>query len=107
MSPMVRISPGALIGWGSGLSTHTVLGSPVPKVVDNIEIERAMYDGARLLLSVRGATPSPAWWGLARQAMELALQRDRQAGQIKALEQAERLQQALYSGNADQWSIAP
>ncbi len=38
----------AIIGWGSGLTTHTVLGSPVPKVVDNIEIERAMYDGARL-----------------------------------------------------------
>ncbi|MEN4957340.1 MULTISPECIES: bifunctional diguanylate cyclase/phosphodiesterase [Stenotrophomonas] len=54
------------------------------------------YDGARLLLSVRGATPSPAWWGLARQAMELALQRGRQAGQIKALEEAERLQQALF-----------
>ena len=54
------------------------------------------YDGARLLLSVEGAIPSPAWWGLARQAMELALQRGRQAGQIKALEEAERLQQALF-----------
>lgn len=54
------------------------------------------YDGARLLLSVAGAVPSPAWWGLARQAMELALQRGRQAGQIKALEEAERLQQALF-----------
>lgn len=38
----------AIIGWGSGLSTHTVLGSPAPKVVDSIEIEKAMYDGARL-----------------------------------------------------------
>ncbi|MFY2765304.1 spermine synthase, partial [Arenimonas sp. MALMAid1274] len=38
----------ALIGWGSGLSTHTVLGSPVPEVVDSVEIERAMYDGAML-----------------------------------------------------------
>ncbi|TNJ35483.1 spermine synthase [Arenimonas terrae] len=38
----------AVIGWGSGLSTHTVLGSPVPEVVDSIEIERAMYDGAML-----------------------------------------------------------
>ena len=38
----------AIIGWGSGLSTHTVLGSPDPKVVDTIEIEPVMYEGARL-----------------------------------------------------------
>ena len=38
----------AIIGWGSGLTTHTMLGSPVPVVVDSIEIERAMHDGARL-----------------------------------------------------------
>ncbi len=38
----------ALIGWGSGLSTHTVLGSPVPKQVDTIEIEHAMWEGAKL-----------------------------------------------------------
>lgn len=37
----------AIIGWGSGLSTHTILGSNTPKVVDTIEIERAMVDGAR------------------------------------------------------------
>ncbi|MFY2762430.1 spermine synthase, partial [Arenimonas sp. MALMAid1274] len=37
-----------IIGWGSGLTTHTVLGSPVPEVVDSVEIERAMYDGAML-----------------------------------------------------------
>ena len=36
----------AIIGWGSGLSTHTVLGSSKPRQVDSIEIERAMYDGA-------------------------------------------------------------
>ncbi|HEL4259816.1 EAL domain-containing protein [Stenotrophomonas maltophilia] len=54
------------------------------------------HDGARLYLAVEGAAPSSAWWGLARQAMELALQRGRQAGQIKALEEAERLQQALF-----------
>ena len=36
----------AIIGWGSGLTTHTLLGSPVPEKVDSIEIERAMYDGA-------------------------------------------------------------
>ena len=38
----------AVIGWGSGLTTHTLLGSQVPTVVDSIEIERAMHDGARL-----------------------------------------------------------
>jgi hypothetical protein len=38
----------ALIGWGSGLSTHTVLGSSVPESVDTVEIEEAMYEGARL-----------------------------------------------------------
>jgi spermidine synthase len=38
----------AVIGWGSGLTTHTLLGSSAPKVVDSIEIERAMYDGAKL-----------------------------------------------------------
>ncbi|HIE5356097.1 TPA: bifunctional diguanylate cyclase/phosphodiesterase [Stenotrophomonas maltophilia] len=54
------------------------------------------HDGARLYLVVEGAAPPSAWWGLARQAMELALQRGRQAGQIKALEEAERLQQALF-----------
>ena len=39
----------AVIGFGSGLSTHTLLGSDRPKRVDTIEIERAMVDGARLL----------------------------------------------------------
>lgn len=38
----------AVIGWGSGLTTHTLLGSPVPREVDTIEIERAMVEGARL-----------------------------------------------------------
>jgi predicted membrane-bound spermidine synthase len=37
----------AIIGWGSGLTTHTVLGSPAPVRVDSIEIERAMVQGAR------------------------------------------------------------
>lgn len=36
----------AVIGWGSGLSTNTLLGSRVPKVVDTIEIEAAMHAGA-------------------------------------------------------------
>ncbi|MDR1888054.1 MAG: hypothetical protein LBQ81_01490 [Zoogloeaceae bacterium] len=38
----------ALIGWGSGLSTHTVLGSSIPQNVDTIEIEKVMYDAARI-----------------------------------------------------------
>ena len=38
----------AVIGWGSGLTTHTLLGSPKPRVIDSIEIEKAMHDGARL-----------------------------------------------------------
>ena len=38
----------ANIGFGSGLTTHTLLASPRLQVVDNIEIERAMVDGARL-----------------------------------------------------------
>ena len=37
----------AVIGWGSGLSTHTLLGSKVPKVVDTIEIEASMHVGAQ------------------------------------------------------------
>lgn len=36
----------AVIGWGSGMTTHTLLGSKVPKVVDTIEIEEAMHAGA-------------------------------------------------------------
>lgn len=92
------------VGWddpqlGSGRG-----GWPLPAIDSAASVEPATgdgqhgweYDGARLLLSVAGAVPSPAWWGLARQAMELALQRGRQAGQIKALEEAERLQQALF-----------
>lgn len=38
----------AVIGWGSGLTTHTLLGSEIPEVVDTIEIEAAMVEGARL-----------------------------------------------------------
>ncbi len=36
-----------IIGWGSGLTTHAILGSEVPQQVDTIEIEQAMVDGAR------------------------------------------------------------
>ena len=38
----------AVIGWGSGLTTHTLLGSDKPKLVETIEIEPAMVEGARL-----------------------------------------------------------
>lgn len=38
----------AVIGWGSGLTTHTLMGSAAPREVDTIEIERAMYEGARI-----------------------------------------------------------
>lgn len=38
----------AVIGWGSGLSTHTLLGSAKPKRVDTIEIERAVWEGASM-----------------------------------------------------------
>lgn len=38
----------AVIGWGSGLTTHTLLGSPVPRNVDTIEIEQVMHEGAKL-----------------------------------------------------------
>jgi len=36
-----------VIGWGSGLTTHTLLGFPQLTVVETIEIERAMIDGSR------------------------------------------------------------
>lgn len=38
----------AVIGWGSGLTTHTLLGSPKPKRVETIEIEPMMVEAARL-----------------------------------------------------------
>lgn len=38
----------AVIGWGSGLTTHTFLGSPVVQSLDSIEIEKEMWNGAKL-----------------------------------------------------------
>jgi spermidine synthase len=35
------------IGWGSGLTTHTFLGSSRPRSVETVEIEPAMYEGAK------------------------------------------------------------
>lgn len=40
----------AVIGWGSGLSTHTLLGSTKPKHVDSIEIEHAVWEGASVFM---------------------------------------------------------
>ncbi len=37
-----------VIGWGSGLTAHTLLGSSEITRVDNVEIESAMYTGAKL-----------------------------------------------------------
>lgn len=37
----------AVIGWGSGLTVHTILGSRVPKRVEAIEIEPVMFEAAR------------------------------------------------------------
>ncbi|WP_411834553.1 spermine synthase [Pseudoxanthomonas mexicana] len=37
-----------VIGWGSGLSTHTLLGSPLVQRVETVEIEPAIHAGARL-----------------------------------------------------------
>lgn len=37
-----------VIGWGSGLSTHTLLGSPKVETVETVEIEPAIHAGARL-----------------------------------------------------------
>jgi len=37
-----------VIGWGSGLSTHTLLGSPLVRRVETVEIEPAIHAGARL-----------------------------------------------------------
>ena len=38
----------AVIGFGSGLTTHTLLGDPRLQAVDTIEIEPAMIEGARV-----------------------------------------------------------
>ncbi|MBX3725713.1 MAG: fused MFS/spermidine synthase [Xanthomonadales bacterium] len=37
----------AVVGWGAGLSTHTLLGSPRPVQVATVEIEAAMVRAAR------------------------------------------------------------
>ncbi|MFC4729362.1 spermine synthase [Coralloluteibacterium thermophilus] len=37
-----------VIGWGSGLSTHTILGSDRVERLETVEIEPAIHEGARL-----------------------------------------------------------
>lgn len=50
----------AVIGFGSGLTTHTLLASPSIASVDTIEIEPAMIDGARVFgARVRRAFDDP------------------------------------------------
>jgi spermidine synthase len=48
----LAVKPGAQlvanIGFGSGLTTHTLLGSPAIRELDTIEIERMVIEGARL-----------------------------------------------------------
>lgn len=38
----------AVIGWGSGMTTHTLAGSAKAQSIETIEIEPAMYEGAKL-----------------------------------------------------------
>ncbi len=42
------VSDIGVIGFGSGMTTHTLLGSPRVKTVDTVEIEPAMVEGARV-----------------------------------------------------------
>jgi predicted membrane-bound spermidine synthase len=48
----IALKPGAAsvanIGFGSGLTTHVLLGSPAVREIDTIEIERMVIEGARL-----------------------------------------------------------
>lgn len=47
MSMKPRFERVGIIGFGSGLTTHTLLGSPRVAQVDTVEIEPAMVEGAR------------------------------------------------------------
>lgn len=48
LSMMEKPDRVGVIGFGSGMTTHTLLGDPRVKHVDTIEIESAMIDGARI-----------------------------------------------------------
>lgn len=71
-----------------------LLHAQAPAQVDGLQCWE--HEGARIAIAVQAAQPPDAWWTLARRAMELSLRHARQAGQIHALEDAKRLQQALY-----------
>lgn len=38
----------AVIGWGSGVTTHTLAGNSAVQSIETVEIERVMYEGAKL-----------------------------------------------------------
>lgn len=50
LEPMLHVpaaKTAAIIGFGSGMTTHTVLGNPAIEAVDTIEIEPAMVEAAK------------------------------------------------------------
>ena len=90
------------VGWddpvlGCGEQGHPVSGAHAAGTAQPAAaVQRWEHGGAVVTLHVKHVQAAPAWWALARQTLELALQRGRQAGKIAALEKAERLQQALF-----------
>lgn len=94
------------VGWddpvlGQGGYSHPPAASPVatvwPAALDaSAQMQRWEHEGAVLSAWLEQTQAPGPWWALVRQTLELALQRARQAGQIVALEGAERLQQALF-----------
>ena len=54
------------------------------------------HDGANLGIDVTGTSVAQSWWPLAREVLQLGLERARQDSRIHALEDGQRLQQALY-----------
>ena len=60
------------------------------------DIRRWEHEGTHLLVAVEGGAADTHWWTLALPMLELGLRHARQAGQIHALEDAKRLQRALY-----------
>ena len=83
---------------GQGSQCHPPQAMPSLRAAGAHPAQHAQWqhDGARIGLRVEGAAVSAGWWLVAREALQLGLQQARQAGQIHALEDAKRLQQALY-----------
>lgn len=85
---------------GSGIQVYPLAaGLPLPAWPDEADPDQMahwQHDGAALSIVLSGGQAPAAWWALARQSLELSLQRGRQAGQISALEEAKQLQQALF-----------